>query len=86
MHIFPIAISADRGFRLKKNIMLADNLREMLETKDENHNRMILDLLGDRFAMLDDFCRVMYEKGNSVQAKKKCVESCRESHRTVFTG
>ena len=64
--------------QIEKNIMLADNLREMLETKDENHNRMILDLLGDRFAMLDDFCRVMYEKGNSVQAKKnvsKVVES-----------
>lgn len=64
--------------QIEKNIMLADNLRDMLETKDENHNRMILDLLGDRFAMLDDFCRVMYEKGNSVQAKKnvsKVVES-----------
>ena len=65
--------------QIEKNIMLADNLREMLETKDENHNRMILDLLGDRFAMLDDFCRVMYEKGNSVQAKKMCRKLSRVS-------
>lgn len=57
--------------QIEKNIAIADSLKEVLETRNANHDTMILELISDRFEILDNLCRVMYENGNSVQAKRR---------------
>ncbi len=57
--------------QIEKNVAIADSLKEVLETQNANHDAMILELISDRFDVLDNLCRVMYENGNSVQAKRR---------------
>lgn len=56
---------------INRNVGIAENLREMISIKDREAQEKIQNLLAERFNVLDNLCRILYEKGNSSLARKQ---------------
>lgn len=56
---------------INRNVEIAENLREMISIRDRESQEKIHSLLADRFEVLDNLCRILYEKGNSSLARKQ---------------
>lgn len=56
---------------VERNVEIAQNLREMIAIKDSQAQATIHNLLAERFAVLDNLCRILYEKGNSSLARRQ---------------
>lgn len=57
--------------KINKNIEIAENLREMIAINNKDAQKRIHNLLADRFDFLDNLCQILYEKNNSVVARKQ---------------
>ena len=60
--------------RLGRNLMIAQNLRDILLIKTDEcdmANKIIWDLIDNKVEMFDKLCRVIYENNDSLVAKKK---------------
>ncbi len=60
--------------RLERNLMIAQNLRDILLIKTDEcdtANKIIRDLIDNKVGMFDKLCRVIYENNDSLVAKKK---------------
>ncbi|MCM1076159.1 MAG: hypothetical protein NC411_02210 [Bacteroides sp.] len=57
--------------QIEKNVSLAMNLKEMMEANDTKINTVILSMLGDRFKILDELCKLVYESPNQTHARRK---------------
>lgn len=57
--------------QINRNVEIAENLKEMIAIKDSQAQTTIHNLLADRFAILDNLCKILYEKGNSPLARRQ---------------
>lgn len=56
---------------VNRNVEIAENLKEILVDKEKETDKIILSMLGERFDVLDNLCKLMYETPNKTQAKRK---------------
>lgn len=56
---------------IERNVSIAIDLREILENTNKKASSTILSMMGERFEILDNLCRLLYESPNVTQAKKK---------------
>ena len=57
--------------KLEKNIIIAQNLREILQTNASETQHIIDNLLASRFEVIDNLCKTLYENKSTGLAKKK---------------
>jgi len=69
--IFSYLYIKKQRFLIERNVSLANNLSEMLTVQTDYKNSAVLELLSQRFKVLDSFCQTMYEGGSTPQAKRK---------------
>lgn len=59
---------------IERNLAVARNFKEIMETHDKVSKETIRHLMADRFEVFDEMMKVMYEDGDSERSKKRISE------------
>lgn len=56
---------------IERNLLIAQNLRDIMAVKNKKAEEMIKNLMASRFEIFDDMMKVLYEESDSEKSKKK---------------
>lgn len=59
---------------IERNLLIAQNLRDIMAVKNKKAEEMIKNLMASRFEIFDDMMKVLYEESDSEKSKKRISE------------